>query len=215
MAHTLSPDAKARIEALTRRYPSRGAALLPALHIAQAEVGCLPLEVQESIASLLGVPPTQVREVVTFYEMYHEHPEGQFHIELCTNLSCHLVGGDACVDHLKQKLGIEVGHHTEDGMFSLMEAECLASCGSGPMMKVGMDYYEGLTPPAIDALIERFKAMAPSLKGKHYEHGPEGAHVGPVRGFEPPKLQATPPVPKPEPPKPAEPAAEGAPKSPS
>ena len=80
------------------------------------------------VATILGVPPTQVHEVVTFYEMFHQEPEGQFHLELCTNISCHLLGGDACIDHLKQKLGIEVGHHTPDGVFSLMEAECLASC---------------------------------------------------------------------------------------
>ncbi len=213
MAHSLSPDATARIEALTRRYPTRGAALLPALHIAQHEVGCLPPEVQEAVATILGVPPTQVHEVVTFYEMFHEEPEGQFHLELCTNISCHLLGGDACIDHLKQKLGIEVGHHTPDGVFSLMEAECLASCGSGPMMKVGMDYYEGLTPAALDALVDRFRQMAPSLGGKHYEHGPEGPHVGPVRGFEPPKLEPTPPVPKPEPPKPDDSAVAKAPQS--
>jgi (2Fe-2S) ferredoxin len=94
-----------------------------------------------------------------------------------------------------------------------MEAECLASCGSGPMMKVGMDYYEGLTPAALDALVDRFRQMAPSLGGKHYEHGPEGPHVGPVRGFEPPKLEPTPPVPKPEPPKPDDSAVAKAPQS--
>ena len=103
------------------------------------------------MAHAIDVPPPRVREVVTFYEMYHEHPEGQFHLEVCTNISCHLLGGDMVLDHLRGKLGIEPGQHTEDNMFSLMEAECLASCGSGVCMKVGLDYYEFLTVEAVDA----------------------------------------------------------------
>lgn len=186
MSVEFSAELKARIEAIAARYPQRQAALLPTLHLVQHEFGHLAPEVQLSVAQQLDVPPTLVHEVTTFYEMYHQHPEGQFHLELCTNIACHLTGGDQLVAHVKQKLGIEVGHQTEDGCFSLMEAECLASCGSGPMMKVGADYYEYLTVPAVDALITRFKSLAPSLNGKHYDHGPEGAHVGPVPGFEPP-----------------------------
>jgi hypothetical protein len=120
--------------------------------------------------------------------MYHQHPEGQFHLELCTNISCHLAGADQLVAHVKKSLGIDVGAQTEDAAFSLMEAECLASCGSGPMLKVGEDYYEYLTIPACDALIKKLREMAPSLNGKHYEHGPNGPHVGAVPGFEPADL---------------------------
>lgn len=200
MSLQLSADSKARIEAITGRYPNRQAALLPTLHIAQHQFGHLSVEVQALVAEALGVPATLVREVVSFYEMFHEHPEGQFHLEICTNFSCHLLGADALTRHCKKKLGVEVGHHTADGMFSLMEAECLASCGSGPMMRVGDDYYEHLTTDALDAVIDRFRAMAPSLQGKHYEHGKEGPHVGPVKGFVPKLLPITP---MPEAPKPA------------
>lgn len=178
------------IRSLTSRYPEgrSGAALLPVLHLAQERFGHLDHQVQLLVASTLEVPPTQVHEVVTFYEMYHEHPEGQFHLEVCTNISCHLCGGDAVLDHLQDKLGIRPGQHTEDGIFSLMEAECLASCGSAPMMKVGLDYYEFLTLDAVDHLLDKFREMAPSLSGRAYKWGPTGPHVGPVPGFEP-KLQ--------------------------
>ncbi len=192
MSLQLSADSKAQIEAITGRYPNRQAALLPSLHVAQHQFGHLSPEVQALVAQVLGVPTTLVREVVTFYEMYHEHPEGQFHLEICTAFSCHLMGADGLTKHCKKKLGIEVGHHTEDGVFSLMEAECLASCGSGPMMRVGDDYYEHLTPESLDHLIDKFRGMAPGLKGQHYEHGKDGPHVGAVRGFVPKLLPVTP-----------------------
>jgi len=184
MSTELSPKARATIEALVGRYKDRASALLPALHVAQAEHGCLPVAVQTQVATLLGVPPTQVREVVSFYEMFHEDPEGKFHLEICTNISCHLLGADRLVRHCQSRLDVKVGHHTADGVFSLIEAECLASCGSGPMLRVGNDYYECLSEDALDALIDRFKNLAPSVPS-HYEQGPEGPHVGPVRGFEP------------------------------
>jgi NADH-quinone oxidoreductase E subunit len=203
MSLELTPEAKAQIEALARRYPKRQAALLPVLHLVQKEFGHLSLEVQALVSDALGVPPVLVHEVVTFYEMYHQHTEGQFHLEICTNISCHLAGADGVVEHCKKRLGIEVGHITQDGVFSLMEAECLASCGSGPMMRVGFDYYEYLTPEALDHLLDRFAKIAPTLGGKGYEMGPEGPHVGAVRGFEPkPAAAAPPPKPPSIPPKP-------------
>jgi NADH-quinone oxidoreductase subunit E len=182
----LSSATKTKILALVSRYADKAAALLPALHLAQDEVGALPPAVQAQVAELLGVPTTQVREVVSFYEMYHEGPEGKFHLEICTNIACHLLGADKLVTHCKKRLGVEVGHHTADNTFSLMEAECLASCGSGPMMRVGNDYYEAVDEAGLDALIDRFQKLAPSVKG-HYAQGPEGAHVGPIRGHEPKK----------------------------
>lgn len=185
MGLAFTDEDRAKIDEIVARYPNKPAALLPVLHLAQDKFGHLSPEVQLLVAGAIDVPPPRVREVVTFYEMYHEHAEGQFHLEVCTNISCHLMGGDAILDHLRGKLGIECGQHTEDGMFSLMEAECLASCGSGVCMKVGRDYYEFLTVPAVDALIDRFKKMAPELKGQPYMGAGAEGHVGPVKGFEP------------------------------
>lgn len=177
---------KTRIASLVARYPNPAAALLPVLHLAQDKFGHLDPEVQLLVARSLDVAPARVREVVTFYEMYHEHPEGQFHLEVCTNISCHLLGGDEILTHLRTKLGIQPGQITPDGVFSVMEAECLASCGSGVCVKVGLDYYEQVTVPAVDALIERFRELAPQLEGRPYAHAQPEPHVGPVAGFEPP-----------------------------
>ncbi len=187
MALEFSPEERSQIDEIVARYPTgrAAAALLPVLHIAQGKYGHLDPEVQLLVAQTLDVPPARVREVVTFYEMFHEHAEGQFHLELCTNISCHLCGGDALLEHVQSRLGIAPGQTTPDGAFSLMEAECLASCGSGPMMKVGLDYYEYLTPEAVDTLLERFRAQAAGLAGKAYVHGADGPHVGPVPGHEP------------------------------
>ena len=204
MALEFSPEAKARLDAIVAKYPHKEAALLPALHLATEAFGHLSIEAQALVARSLDISPVRVHEVTTFYEMFHEHSEGQFHLELCTNISCHLAGADSLVDHVKKKLGIEVGHQTDDGLFGLMEAECLASCGSGPMMRVGADYYEYLTPEAVDFLIAKFRRIAPSLEGTNYRCGEDGPHTGPVTGFEPPepKVVAPPPSAPPD----AEPA---------
>jgi NADH-quinone oxidoreductase subunit E len=198
MALAFTDEDRAKIGQIVGRYPNKPAALLPVLHYAQDKFGHLAPEVQLLVAHAIDVPPPRVREVVTFYEMYHEHPEGQFHLEVCTNISCHLMGGDAVLDHLRKKLGIECGEHTPDGMFSLMEAECLASCGSGSCMKVGRDYYEFLTIESVDALVEQLKKQAPELKGRPYVQAKDGPHVGPVKGFAPAKTGGREPRPGPE-----------------
>ena len=195
MGLEFSPEAKARLDAIVAKYPQKEAALLPALHLATELFGHLSIEAQALVAKTLDMHPVRVHEVTTFYEMFHQHSEGQFHLEMCTNISCHLSGADSLVAHVKKKLGIEVGPQTDDGLFGLMEAECLASCGSGPMMRVGMDYYEYLTPEAVDFLIAKFRRIAPSLEGKNYVCGEDGPHTGPVVGFEAKELTvgSTPP----------------------
>ena len=193
MAFELTADEKARIEEICAKYPSRAAALLPVLHLVQDRVGSLPSEAQLAVARALDVPPTRVKEVVSFYEMFHEQPEGRFHLELCTNISCHLAGARELLEYVEERLGIKVGQKTEDGVFSLIEAECLASCGSGPVAKVGVDYYEYLTPDAVDGLLDQLRAAAPEYEGKVYICARGQPHVGPVSGFEP---KAPPPPPK-------------------
>ena len=187
MGLQFSESASKELDAIVAKYPQKEAALLPALHLAQHEFNHLSIEVQALVAKTLGIPPVRVHEVTTFYEMFHQHAEGQFHLEICTNISCHLAGADCLMTHAKKKLGIEVGHQTEDGVFGLMEAECLASCGSGPMLRVGKDYYEHVTTEAFDKLVVDFKTLAPSLAGKNYFQGDTGPHTGSVPGFEPPE----------------------------
>ena len=153
----LSDTAKVAIEGEFRKYPDKQSALLPALWIAQKEVGYLSEPAMIDVAELLDLTPVQVYEVATFYSMYHLKPVGKFHIQVCKTLSCALVGAGAITEHLKMRLGIEVHETTADGLFSLTEVQCLAACGSGPMMQINEAYYEQLTPAKVDRILDELK----------------------------------------------------------
>ncbi len=150
----LSDHAKSAIEAEFVKYPDKRSALLPALWIAQKEVGYLSESAMMDVAVLLDLTPVQVYEVATFYTMYHLKPVGKYHIQVCKTLSCALVGAGKLIEHISQRLGVEIGGTTEEGLFSLQLVGCLASCGSGPMMQINEDYYEFLTPEKVDRILE-------------------------------------------------------------
>ncbi len=138
------------------KYPAdqRQSALMAALRIAQDEHGWLSEELIEFVAGVIGVPPIKAYEVATFYSMYDLSPTGRHKVCLCTNISCMLRGSDEIVAHLQQKLGIKFGETTADGQFTLKEVECLAACAGAPMMQIGHDYYEDLTPDKVDRILE-------------------------------------------------------------
>ena len=158
----LSPQAKAAIEAEFPKYPDRRSVLLPALWIAQREVGYLPETAMLDVAQILDLSPVQVSEVVTFYSMYHLKPVGKYHIQFCKTLSCALVGAGAILEHIQTRLGIAVGERTPDGLFSIGLVECLAGCGSGPMMQINSDYYEYLTTEKVDRIFDDLKVFGQS-----------------------------------------------------
>ncbi|MDO8431679.1 MAG: NAD(P)H-dependent oxidoreductase subunit E [Candidatus Binatus sp.] len=136
-------------------YPTRQAALLPTLWIAQREFGWLPDAVQDYVASLMELPPAHVRAVVSFYTMFHRKPVGRFLLDVCTNLSCRLRGADQIVDCLSRKLGVRLGETTPDGKFTLASVECLASCGTAPMLQLNQaEFYENLTEASTLKLID-------------------------------------------------------------
>lgn len=155
MSVQFSPTAQAKFEKIVGRYPVRRAAIMPTLWLAQEEFGYLSLETMEYVAGLLGLSPAFVASVASFYTMYYKKPMGRHHVQVCRNLSCSLVGADRIIDCLRKRLGIEVGETTADGRFSLSEVECLASCGTAPMMQVNDDYWENLTPESTLELIDR------------------------------------------------------------
>jgi NADH-quinone oxidoreductase subunit E/NADH dehydrogenase (ubiquinone) flavoprotein 2 len=155
MAVEFPPEQKAEFEAIVARYPERRAALMPTLWLAQKHFGHLSPEVMEYVASLLGLTPAFVASVASFYTMFYKKPMGKHHVQVCTNLSCALVGADRLLACLKDRLGVDVGETTVDGRFSLDEVECLGSCGTAPMMQVNDDYWEDLTPESALAIIER------------------------------------------------------------
>jgi NADH-quinone oxidoreductase E subunit len=140
---------------LLTHYPSPRAALLPTLWIAQREFGWLSDDVQQYVARLMGLAPSHVQAVVSFYTMFYQKQPGRWHLEVCTNLSCRLRGADHIVQCLKKRLGIEAGQTTADKKFTLSAAECLASCGTAPMLQLNHDrFYENLTEESVLELIE-------------------------------------------------------------
>lgn len=149
-----SDQDRAEIAELMTHYPTQRAALLPLLWMAQRKWGWLSFDVMRRVALTVDLPPSEVYSVATFYTMLKKQPTGKYLIQVCHTLSCKLAGADRIVQHVKDKLGIEEGQTTPDGMFTLMRVECLASCGSAPMMQIDDDFYEQLTPESIDRILE-------------------------------------------------------------
>jgi NADH-quinone oxidoreductase subunit E len=154
-----SPEAMALAKKIIARYPEgkQKSAILPLLHIAQTEFdGWLSTEVMDYVASLLNIQPIEVYEVASFYSMFNLKPVGKCVIEVCRTGPCWLMGSEEIVRYIENKLGIKEGETTPDGMFTLKTVECLASCGTAPVMQVGETYHENLTPEKIDEIINDY-----------------------------------------------------------
>jgi NADH-quinone oxidoreductase subunit E len=154
MPRVLTPSTLEAIEGLCSRYPSRLAALLPALHMAQREHGHISADVEHDVAEQLRIPPTRVREVVTFYSMYYDRPIGRHVVKICRNLPCQLRGAERLMAHACAKLGIAVGETTPDGRITLEHDECLASCGTGPMLWCNDTILENVDEPRLEAFLD-------------------------------------------------------------
>ncbi|HEY3449684.1 MAG TPA: NAD(P)H-dependent oxidoreductase subunit E [Myxococcales bacterium] len=156
MAGPFNAEQQARFDAgiakLLERYPSdhKAAAMLPALRLVQELQGWVSPEAMVLVAEKLEVPPARAQEVATFYVMYHTAPAGRHTVDVCTNVSCCLRGGEKVLSYLEKKLGIRPGQTTSDKRITLREVECLASCGTAPVMQVDEAYVEELTPAKID-----------------------------------------------------------------
>ena len=148
------------MQSIISRYPEgkQKSALLPLLHIAQAESdGWLSVPVMDRVAEILNIQSIEVYEVATFYSMFHTKPVGKCLIEVCRTSSCWIRGAYDIIAHLENKLGIKVGETTPDGKFTLAAVECLGSCGTAPMFQIGEDYYENLTTDKVDKILEEQK----------------------------------------------------------
>jgi len=157
MPQSLSEKSLQRIEELKKRYQHAQSVLLEALWLWQEEHGWISKEGMNVIASLLKIPPHEVYGVVTFYTMYNTKPVGRHKLEVCTNVSCMLRNCEGILKHLKGKLRLEIGETTTDKRFTLVEAECLGSCGTAPMMQVGDEYYENLNTKKVDTILEELQ----------------------------------------------------------
>jgi len=150
-----SETAHQRYEQILKRYPEKRAAVLPVLTLAQREFGWISPEVAEYVGNLMGYPASDMLSVASFYTMLHKRPVGKYHIEVCRNVSCWLMGTYRCVDEIKRRLNIGLGEVTPDGKFSLALTECLGSCGTAPAMQVGDRYFENLTPESVAEILEK------------------------------------------------------------
>lgn len=151
-------ETKARLDELVSRYPTKKAALLPALWVAQEVYGgWLPPEAMQEVAEHLELPPADVAGVATFYTMYNKAPIGRHHVEICHNVSCMVLGADDLIAHCERRLGIASGETTPDGRFTLDRVECLGACCNAPAVQIGGTYYENVTPAQLDLLIAQLK----------------------------------------------------------
>ena len=162
-----SPESETLIRNLMNRYPEgkHKSALLPALHIAQAEFnGWLSAPVMDKVAELMNIQPIEVYEVASFYSMFNLKPVGKCLIEVCRTSSCWLRGANDVVAHIEKRLGIKDGETTSDGKFTLKTVECLGSCGTAPMLQIGEHFHENLTLEKVDELLNKHQNDATHSK---------------------------------------------------
>ena len=142
---------------IVAKYDKKHAAVLTLLHLAQDKVGHVTPEIEAWVSKWTEVPVVHVKEVVTFYSMFHEKPVGKHHIRFCTGTSCVLMNGERALEYVKRKLAVENGKITQDGRISLEEAECLCACEIAPMMQVGEEYVGDLTEKKINEILDQLK----------------------------------------------------------
>jgi NADH-quinone oxidoreductase subunit E len=149
------PEAMSRIEKILTRYPTKQAAVLPVLWVAQETWGWISKEAAEEVARVLDLPPSHVDGVLTFYTMYNLQPVGRHLVQVCTSISCHLAGASGLVGHCQKRLGVHLGETTRDGKFTLVEVECIAGCDKAPSIMVNDTYYEPMDEKKMDALLDK------------------------------------------------------------
>jgi len=157
MSPEFSEQIKKAIADIVARYPKKEAALLPVLHAAQGEFGYISRATEKSVAGLLEISPAKVHEVVTFYTMYNRQPVGKYHVQICSNLSCSLLGAGSLIDHLSEKLGIQPGGTTPDQKFTFSLVQCLGACDQAPCMMVNFDYFGNLDVTKIDEILDNLE----------------------------------------------------------
>ena len=160
----LSEAAEKRIEEIKAYYPDKRSAVMPALYIAQEELGSISNEAIHWVSQKIELAPAAVMEVATFYSMYYKKPVGKYHFQVCRTLSCALRGAKGICEALHNRFQINPGEVTQDGMWSYEEVECLGSCGTAPMCEINDCFFENLTPQKLEKIIERIAKEKPNLR---------------------------------------------------
>jgi NADH-quinone oxidoreductase subunit E len=155
MPFALTNERERKLQELLERYPTKMAAILPLLHLCQEQAGYIGDEQIEFASRRLDLSPAHVKGVVTFYTIYNQHPVGKHQVWVCRTLPCALRGAYDVIDHCEKRLGIKCGETTHDGKVTLRTAECLASCGTAPMIQVDKEYHENLTRAGLDRILTR------------------------------------------------------------
>ena len=156
MGFALSEERERELDQILSRYPNKMAACIPVLHLCQdANDNWVSAEVIEYVADRLDLSPAHVKGVVTFYSLFNESPPGLHQVWVCRTLMCALRGSEQLLEHCERKLGVHVGATTKNGRVTLRTAECLASCGTGPMIQVDREYHETLTVEQLDRILDR------------------------------------------------------------
>ncbi len=145
------------IEEIKARYPDSKSALLPALYIAQREFGWLSPEAMLCVAKTLNMPEATVRETASFYAMFKHKPAGRHVIQLCTNISCMILGAENLLDFLKNRYSVTPNSIAQDGRFSLIIMECIGACGTAPAMLVDTDFYDNLTEQSLEEILSKYE----------------------------------------------------------
>lgn len=179
----LSPHLVDEIRALPARYPQPRSAVMPALDLAQEELGYLTPQAMSEVATALQLDPGYVEGVATFYTLFHLQPIGKHRFYVCTNLSCSLRGSGEIVDHVKGAIGVkEAGEVSSDGLFSYEEVECLGACEFAPMMRLDHKYHYDLTAEKIDALVAERKSPSSTRAAPPPHPTPQAAPTSPQGG---------------------------------
>ncbi len=158
MAFALTPEREREVQSILSRYPNKMAACIPVLHLCQDQNGWVSDEVTLFVAKKLDLPPAHVKGVVTFYSLFNQEPVGTHQVWVCRTLPCALRGAGDVLKHCEKRLKIHAGQTTTDGKITLRTAECLASCGTGPMIQVDKEYHENLTLEAVDKILDGLRA---------------------------------------------------------
>lgn len=152
--HALTDTLIKKINQIAEQFPEKKSALLPSLHVIQDEFGWISNSAVRQLAEILEIAPNKIYGVLTFYTMFNTEPVGKYHIQVCRNVSCSLMGAKNIIEHVTDKLKIEPGETTKDGQFTLSLVECLGACGSAPVMMINDKYYENLTEEKVDTILE-------------------------------------------------------------
>ena len=178
-------EANARTAAeIIARYPRPRSAVIPLLHLAQEQEGWITRDAMREIAELTGTTPAEVLGTGSFYEMFKFHPVGSYVVNVCTNISCQLLGGEELLHHVEESLGVHAGGTTDDGMFTVEDVECVAACTEAPCFTVNYRYFHRATTETFDAVVDDLRnGRSPLARGGQGDDGPLPGHgtLGRVR----------------------------------